>query len=128
MLPTFVARSQARCVLPVDCDTVDRAVSPSSISDNVTLTRRSLTKLRTMSATSPQPLVFQPRRGNGVLFARLSRRVAGEVLFDAASRGRYATDASIYQIDPIGVLVPKTVEDVRAAVDICRELHVPMLP
>src|SRR5438067_392852 len=46
-----------------------------------------------MSATAPQPLVFQPRRGNGVLFARLSRRVAGEVLFDAASRGRYAIEA-----------------------------------
>src|SRR5437899_11583878 len=105
MLPTFVARSQARCVLPVDCDTVYRAFRQSSISDNVTLARRSLITLHIMNATSPQPLVFQPRRGNGELFARLSRRVAGEVLFDAASRGRYATDASIYQIDPIGVLV-----------------------
>ena len=42
------------------------------------------------------------------LAARLSRAVTGEVLFDAGSRGRYATDASIYEVEPVGVLVPKT--------------------
>jgi FAD/FMN-containing dehydrogenase len=46
------------------------------------------------------------------LAARLSRAVEGEVLFDAGSRGRYATDASIYEVMPIGVLVPKTWDDV----------------
>jgi len=54
--------------------------------------------------------------------------VAGLVLFDPASRGRYSTDASIYQVDPIGVLVPAGDDDVRAALDVCRELHVPVLP
>ncbi|HEY4958041.1 MAG TPA: FAD-linked oxidase C-terminal domain-containing protein, partial [Caldimonas sp.] len=48
--------------------------------------------------------------------------------FDAASRGRYATDASIYQIMPVGVLVPKTDRDVAVALEIARELHVPVLP
>ena len=57
----------------------------------------------------------------------LARAVAGEVLFDAGSRGRYATDASIYQVEPIGVLVPKSADDVRAAIAICREQHVPVL-
>ncbi len=50
------------------------------------------------------------------------------MLFDAASRGRYATDASIYQIVPAGVFVPKTDEDVATAIDIARELKVPLLP
>ena len=51
----------------------------------------------------------------------------GEVLFDAASRGRYATDASIYQIMPVGVLVPKTERDIATAIDIARDLKVPVL-
>ena len=51
----------------------------------------------------------------------------GEVLFDAASRGRYSTDASIYQITPVGVFVPQTPEDVAAALAVARELKVPVL-
>ena len=34
--------------------------------------------------------------------------IAGEVLFGRADRGRYATDASIYQVEPLGVIVPET--------------------
>ena len=63
-----------------------------------------------------------------LLAAHLRKHVQGEVLFDRASRGRYATDASIYQVEPVGVLVPATHEDVRIAVDVCRDLRVPMLP
>ena len=48
--------------------------------------------------------------GDSALAARLKREVRGEVLFDAASRGRYSTDASIYQIEPVGVVVPQTEE------------------
>jgi FAD/FMN-containing dehydrogenase/Fe-S oxidoreductase len=79
-------------------------------------------------APNTQPLSFHPRRGNGDLAVRLRSAVAGEVLFDPASRGRYATDASIYQVEPLGVLVPTCDDDVRAAFDVCRELRVPMLP
>ena len=49
------------------------------------------------------------------LFERLKGEIEGDVLFDAFSRGRYATDASIYQIMPIGVVIPKTFADVEAA-------------
>jgi FAD/FMN-containing dehydrogenase len=49
-------------------------------------------------------------------------------LFDAFSRGRYATDASIYQIEPLGVVVPKNREDAAAAIAIAREEGVPVLP
>jgi FAD/FMN-containing dehydrogenase/Fe-S oxidoreductase len=64
--------------------------------------------------------------------ADLARRLAveteGEVLFDAASRGRYATDASIYQVMPVGVFVPKTAADVATAIAIARSAQVPLLP
>src|SRR5712671_332419 len=59
---------------------------------------------------------------------RLRRETRGEVLFDAFSRGRYSTDASIYQIEPLGVVVPKSREDAAAAIAIAREEGVPVLP
>jgi FAD/FMN-containing dehydrogenase/Fe-S oxidoreductase len=65
---------------------------------------------------------------NHALANRLKREVEGEVLFDAFNRGRYATDASHYQIEPLGVVVPKSDDDVRAAMAIAREAGVPLLP
>jgi FAD/FMN-containing dehydrogenase/Fe-S oxidoreductase len=62
------------------------------------------------------------------LAARLRREIAGEVLFAPADRGRYATDASIYQVMPIGVVVPRSVDDVATAIAIAREEGVPVLP
>lgn len=62
------------------------------------------------------------------LARRLARETEGEVLFDLASRGRYATDASIYQIMPVGVFVPRTPRDVALAIDIARDLKTPLLP
>src|SRR6185503_13642350 len=66
--------------------------------------------------------------GDPALAARLKREVRGDVLFDASARGRYATDASIYQIDPIGVVVPATQEDAIAALQIAMDAGVPVLP
>ena len=40
-----------------------------------------------------------------------AREISGEVLFDPFNRGRYATDASFYQIMPAGVVVPRTMEE-----------------
>jgi FAD/FMN-containing dehydrogenase/Fe-S oxidoreductase len=65
---------------------------------------------------------------DSVLARRLTRALEGEVLFDAFSRGRYATDASIYQITPLGVVVPKSVTDIEAAVSIAVEEGVAVLP
>ena len=62
------------------------------------------------------------------LARRLRAELQGEVLFDRFSRGRYSTDASHYQIEPLGVVVPKTDDDVRAAMAIAREEGVPLLP
>src|SRR5258708_5392399 len=74
------------------------------------------------------PVSFHPRAGDAALARRLSREIEGEVLFDAASRGRYSTDASIYQIDPVGVVVPKTEQDAKVALQIAVEEGVPVLP
>jgi FAD/FMN-containing dehydrogenase/Fe-S oxidoreductase len=68
------------------------------------------------------------RPGDSALAQRLRREVDGEVLFDAASRGRYATDASIYQIEPLGVVVPRNEEAVRSAFAVAAEQGVPLLP
>ena len=62
------------------------------------------------------------------LEARLRRELRGEILFDAFSRGRYSTDASIYQIEPLGVVAPRGREDAEAAIAIAREEDVPVLP
>ncbi len=49
-------------------------------------------------------------------------------MFDAFSRGRYSTDASIYQLTPIGVVIPAGDEDVEVAVQLASEYGVPLLP
>ncbi|WP_430436677.1 FAD-binding and (Fe-S)-binding domain-containing protein [Oceanibaculum nanhaiense] len=66
--------------------------------------------------------------GDSGLAARLRREIEGDVLFDGFSRGRYSTDASIYQIEPLGVVVPRSEADVLRALDIARDEGVPVLP
>ncbi len=63
----------------------------------------------------------------GRLAARLTSDTQGEVLFSAADKGRYATDASIYQSLPTGVFVPSSSADVALALDICRDMGVPIV-
>ncbi|HTN28292.1 MAG TPA: FAD-binding and (Fe-S)-binding domain-containing protein, partial [Burkholderiales bacterium] len=80
-----------------------------------------------MNAPSFPVKVVRAQPGDSSLAARLRREVDGEVLFDAASRGRYSTDASIYQVEPVGVVLPRTAEAARAAVAIAIEQNVPVL-
>src|SRR6185295_16882262 len=61
------------------------------------------------------------------LAAGLRRRIAGEVRFDAGSRALYSTDASNYRQVPIGVVIPRTVEDVVETVAVCRRYGAPVL-
>src|SRR5438094_3651923 len=82
---------------------------------------------------APQQLVsMSPRLRRAVdasrLAARLREECRGDVLFDAGSRGRYSTDASIYQIFPVGVVVPRDENDARTAMAVARDLDVPLLP
>ncbi len=77
---------------------------------------------------TPNARPNRSRIGDSALAGRLRDTLEGEVLFDAFSRGRYATDASIYQIEPLGVVVPRHEADVAAAVEIARDAGVPVLP
>ncbi|KAF0226622.1 MAG: D-lactate [Beijerinckiaceae bacterium] len=58
---------------------------------------------------------------------RLSQALEGPVAFDAFTRGRYATDASIYQIMPAGVVFPKRADDIAATLHIAREHGLPVI-
>src|SRR5579871_5634403 len=59
---------------------------------------------------------------------RLSREITGDVLFDAFNRGRYATDASFYQIMPVGVVVPRTIDEGLRALAVARDAGYKVTP
>src|SRR5579883_1052403 len=61
------------------------------------------------------------------LAAALRKRIEGEVRFDPGSRALYATDLSIYRQPPIGVVIPRSIDDVIATVEECRSRGVPIL-
>ena len=63
-----------------------------------------------------------------LLAERIQKNSAAEVYTDIGSRGRYATDASIYQTIPIAVCVPSCANDITVALQVARELQVPILP
>jgi FAD/FMN-containing dehydrogenase len=58
----------------------------------------------------------------------LQPRLNGELRTDDYSRMLYSTDASSYQVMPYGVLIPKTIEDIQAAVELAAKYKVPILP
>ena len=73
------------------------------------------------------------RRGRGetrlsTLEQKLRQTLKGDVLFDRASRGRYSTDASIYQIEPVGIVVPRDETDLALALDVARDAKAAILP
>jgi FAD/FMN-containing dehydrogenase/Fe-S oxidoreductase len=81
-------------------------------------------------ATVVTPLLDSRRAGGDAreLADELGRAIEGEVRFDDGSRALYATDASNYRQVPIGVVVPKSVDDVVATVAACARRGVPVLP
>lgn len=83
------------------------------------------------AVTSPvavrnEPTLTEEQRSE--LERALRWRLEGEVRFDLYSRMLYSTDASNYQIEPIGVVIPKTYDDVRWTVELARQYQVPILP
>ena len=62
------------------------------------------------------------------LSERLSRETRAEVRFDRGTRLLYSTDASLYQIEPVGVVVPRSIDDVARCMTIAAEEGVPVLP
>ncbi|MEX1055813.1 MAG: FAD-binding oxidoreductase, partial [Rhodothermales bacterium] len=58
----------------------------------------------------------------------LSPRLSGDVRLDAMTRALYATDASMYQMQPLAVVIPRTIEDVHAAIEEAVRFDIPILP
>ncbi|MGM5024407.1 FAD-binding and (Fe-S)-binding domain-containing protein [Tardiphaga sp. 367_B4_N1_1] len=65
--------------------------------------------------------IIRSTAADSALAAKLAREVSGDVFFDPFNRGRYATDASFYQIVPFGVVVPRTIDEALRALAICRD-------
>ena len=86
-----------------------------------------------------QPIVLDPSASESrerraaietarVLSTELRARINGEVRFDRVSRMLYSTDASNYQIEPIGVVIPRSMDDVLATIELASSHGVPLLP
>jgi FAD/FMN-containing dehydrogenase/Fe-S oxidoreductase len=79
-----------------------------------------------MTATAPGPSRSDTVAGD--LRAALARELDGEVAFDAYTRHLFSTDASMYAIEPLGVVTPRHADDVVAAVAVAARFGVPVLP
>ena len=66
--------------------------------------------------------------GDPGLEKKLRNVVEGQVHFDAFTRGIFSTDASHYQVEPLGVVFPATAEDIQAVMEVAQEENVPVLP
>ena len=77
-------------------------------------------------ATTATTRIHASERGD--IENALKRRVSGEVRFDPFSRVLYSTDASIYQMEPVGVVIPRNVDDVLAVIEVAKGNGVPVLP
>jgi len=86
-----------------------------------------------MSAHKPPPTDIRDEPGNHWpgdaknLGTALKAKISGEVRFDSGSRALYSTDSSNYRQIPIGVVVPKTIDDVIQTISLCREFSAPVL-
>ncbi len=81
--------------------------------------------------TNTFDLRYETKYSKGIrarsLEKKLRSKIEGEVRFDKGSKALYATDASNYRQVPIGVVLPKTEEDIINTVAICRKYHAPVL-
>ena len=78
----------------------------------------------TVTSPLPSPVALDLAQE---MVARLAERTTAEIRFDNASRALYASDLSHYRQVPVGVVIPKTIDDVIATVATCREYGVPLL-
>ena len=73
-------------------------------------------------------VISKSRLKTSELVEDLKRDVLGEVRFDDMTRMLYSTDASMYQIQPVGVVMPRTADDVVAVLELANRYKVPVLP
>lgn len=82
--------------------------------------------LITIAAGTPVPHADVSRVDREALRADLASAIQGELRFDALSQALYSTDASVYQQKPVGVVVPRSREDVIRIVEICARHRCPL--
>ena len=75
---------------------------------------------------TPVPQANATLVDSGALRRELESVIEGEVRFDKISRALYSTDASVYQIEPLGVVVAKSRQDILSALEICRRYRCPL--
>src|SRR5215467_11077191 len=83
----------------------------------------SLTQLET---GTPAPKANTTLVDAAALRRELEATIEGEVRFDTVARALYSTDASVYQIQPLGVVLAKTREDILKTLEICRRHRCPL--
>ena len=101
--------AKARCASRSAAEATTLAAASNSLRDRTQLPYEPRQRLRTRARSN----------------RRYRKPIEGEVRFDKVSRALYSTDASVYQIEPLGVVVPKTREDIIRIVEICRRLRMP---
>jgi FAD/FMN-containing dehydrogenase/Fe-S oxidoreductase len=106
------------------------STTPKGTAELLTVTDHDATTTRTPARGNARDLaqvVEQLGLDVGKLKRRLEQTVEGEVRFDAGAKGLYATDASNFRQVPIGVVVPRTEDDVVAVHRACHEFGAPVL-
>ena len=73
-----------------------------------------------------QPGTAAPAVDRGALRRELESKIEGEVRFDPVSRALYSTDASVYEIKPVGVVIPRNREDILRSLEVCRRHRCPV--
>ncbi|HJT89515.1 MAG TPA: FAD-binding oxidoreductase, partial [Bryobacteraceae bacterium] len=79
-----------------------------------------------LEAGTPVPRANAAAADREALRRELERSIEGEVRFDAVSRALYSTDASVYRIEPLGVVVARGRQDILRALEICRRFRCPI--
>jgi FAD/FMN-containing dehydrogenase len=79
-----------------------------------------------LTAGTPVPKADANLVDANALRRELERQLEGEIRFDPIFRALYSTDASVYQIRPLGVVIPRTRQDIIRTVEICHRLRCPL--
>ena len=77
--------------------------------------------------STPAQTILSPSQRDQ-LARELANAIQGEVRFGLHDRMLYATDASIYQVEPLGVVIPSSTQDAVRAVEFCAQRQLPILP
>ena len=95
----------------------------------IVVTNKNRVNLPNSITSGPTSPVQSPNVvGDPSLKKALTSNLRGKVMFDDATRGQYSTDASVYQMTPVGVVLPADEDDIATCLEIARQHQLPVLP